>query len=142
MNLFQKYFIYILEKRYLDIKGRSSRAEYWYFLLFCCLSLLVIILGFVAVFCILLSLVIGKLTSGWFLPSLVPIILRFSILVLLLPCVCLTIRRLHDTGRSAWWILLLLIPYLGAFIILTLMLLEGDAKPNRYGSSPILRKAI
>jgi hypothetical protein len=54
----------------------------------------------------------------------------------LLPFLCVTVRRLHDTGRSGEWILLLLVPFVGWLVLLYFMVLKGDDGPNLYGPSP------
>ena len=48
----------------------------------------------------------------------------------LLPFLCVTVRRLHDTGRSGWWILLYLLPFIGWLVLLYFMVLEGDKGPQ------------
>ncbi len=54
----------------------------------------------------------------------------------LLPFLCVTVRRLHDTGRSGRWVLTSLVPLLGWLVLLYFMLLDGDVGPNLYGPSP------
>ena len=54
----------------------------------------------------------------------------------MLPFLCVTVRRLHDTGRSGWWILLYLVPFIGWLVLLYFMVLEGDEGSHLYGPSP------
>ena len=108
------------------ISGRSGRKEYWLFMMFC-----------IAVYLPLgwleqqPHLILGYDRSGDF-PLLKLVFVGYS----LLPFLCVTVRRLHDTGRSGWWILTLLVPFIGWLVLLYFMVLEGDEGPNLYGPSP------
>jgi len=57
-------------------------------------------------------------------------------LAVLLPYLGVGARRLHDTGRSGWWLLLLLIPFIGWVVLLIFYVLESQAGENQYGPSP------
>ena len=62
-----------------------------------------------------------------------------AFLALLLPTVSVSVRRLHDIGKSGWWILLAIIPivnFIGIFVILVFTLMEGEKQPNQYGKVP------
>jgi uncharacterized membrane protein YhaH (DUF805 family) len=120
--------ISLMFKPYRDyglISGRSRRKEYWLFVVLC-----------VAAYCALWwfdeqTLLLGRDSRGD-MP-----IFRVAILVYsLLPFVCVTVRRLHDTGRSGRWVLLYLVPVFGWLVLLCFMVLEGDPRPNFYGPSP------
>ncbi|MFE9632686.1 DUF805 domain-containing protein [Streptomyces sp. NPDC006463] len=104
-------------KKYAVFAGRARRQEFWMFVL-CNLVVEAVIVS--------LDLVLG--TKG--------IIDAVYTLVILLPCIGLTVRRLHDTGRSGWWYLLVLIPLIGWIWLIVLMATEGQAGPNEYGPSP------
>ncbi|WP_328930487.1 DUF805 domain-containing protein [Streptomyces sp. NBC_00190] len=104
-------------KKYAVFSGRARRQEFWMFVL-CNLVVDVVL--------VTLDVVLG--TSG--------IIDGVYTLAVLLPWVGLTVRRLHDTGRSGWWYLLVLIPLLGWIWLIVLMATEGEAGPNKYGPSP------
>jgi uncharacterized membrane protein YhaH (DUF805 family) len=54
-----------------------------------------------------------------------------------LPSLAVAVRRLHDTGRSGWWMLVALVPVVGAIVVLVLMVTGGDAGPNGYGPRPL-----
>ena len=85
-------------QRATDFSGRSRRKEYWYFQL-----VNTVIVLFLALFAIVFS-DRGK-------PAMVPFYLIFIYcLVLCVPALAVTIRRLHDIGKSAWWLLFLLVP--------------------------------
>lgn len=119
MNPWQHYLN--VWRKYVVFDGRASRSEYWYFQLF---NLLIgFAIGFVGV------LLLGdKATST--------LSLLYSLAVLL-PGLAVTVRRLHDTGRSGWWILISLIPFVGGIILLIFMILESDAGMNAYGPQPL-----
>ncbi|MCO4838188.1 MAG: DUF805 domain-containing protein [Oceanospirillaceae bacterium] len=104
------YFIGPL-KKYADFTGRACRKEFWMFMLIC--------------------LVINTLLSLFELDTL-------SVLVslgLLIPSLSITARRLHDTGRTGWWQLILFIPIIG-FIVLIFFLVQDSHDDNDYGVNP------
>lgn len=103
-------------------RGRASRKEYWIF------SLFNVVLGIVVV---ILHNVFG--TSKGVGDS--PLYLIF-ILVTLIPNLAVTIRRLHDTGKSGWYVLVALIPIIGNIWLLIEMATEGDVGENKYGANP------
>ena len=96
--------------------GRARRSEYWYFVLGNWL------IG------ILLS-VLGGLLNFIYLP------LIFYVIVMI-PMICLTVRRLHDIGKSGVYYLFVLIPIVGFFIILYFCLIDSEERQNEYGPSP------
>jgi len=93
--------------KYIDIKGRASRSEYWWFVLF------VFIVDFVA------HLISPKLYT-------------LAALIFLCPSITVMVRRLHDSDMSGWWALLCLIPLVN-LIILYFMIIKGTEGPNRFG---------
>ena len=100
---------------YANFNGRARRSEYWWFFLIVNISFLVLgILG---------ALVLSLL-------QVVEVVLA---LALFLPALAVTARRLHDTDRSGWWILLGLVPF-GGIVLLVFCVLPGTSGPNRYGS--------
>ena len=96
-------------QKYIDFNGRASRSEYWWFVL------LTFALGFIPVI-------------GWLIR-----------LALLLPSLAVQVRRLHDLGRSAWWLLLLVPPIfiIGGPVLLIMSAFPGTPGPNRYGPDPL-----
>ncbi len=104
--------------QYVGFSGRARRSEYWYWVLF------YIVIGVIA--SLLDRAVIGS-TSSWF---------SYIVgLALFLPGLAVAVRRLHDTTRSGWWILLGLIPVVGA-IILIVFYVQDSHGDNQYGPSP------
>jgi len=102
--------------------GRARRKEYWYFVLFNA------IIGFVLG---LIEAVAGIAPEIGF-----SVLGGIYTLAILLPSLGVNIRRLHDTGRSGWWLFISLIPLIGGFIMLIFMLFDSQEGTNQYGPSP------
>ena len=64
------------------------------------------------------------------------IIMLLIILGLLIPSLAAGVRRLHDTDRSGWWLLIAFIPLVGAIVLLVFFVLEGNKGDNRFGPDP------
>ena len=111
-------------KKYAQFTGRSRRKEYWLY------ALLVFAISYA------IGMVEGVLglNSMFFLYG--PFSLLFG-LAIFLPSIAVGVRRLHDTGRSGWFILLGLIPILGALALIYFFVLEGEKGTNRYGPDPL-----
>ena len=112
-------------KRYADFAGRAGRPEYWLFNLF----FMLVTIGF----SILDTLVSGGSTEPNIL-TVGPYGIFF--LACFVPAVAVGFRRLHDTDRSAWWLLIGVIPLLGSIVLLVFYCLPGTPGPNRFGSVP------
>ncbi len=105
--------------KYATFKGRARRSEYWWFHLFFALAYMA---GFAVDFALM-----GNET------------LIFTLLVfaaLLLPSLAVSVRRLHDTGRPGWWLLISFIPFIGGIWLLVLTLLDSELGENKFGPSP------
>lgn len=114
-------YLYVdVYKKGLDFRGRSTRKEYWCFYLIN--MLIYIILNIVDI-----MLGVYSFEAGIGLLSLI------FILVVLIPSLAVTFRRLHDIGRSGWWFLINLIPLIGPIIFLIFMLLDSQEDENKYG---------
>ena len=107
---------------YFDFSGRSRRMEYWIF---------VLINSLISLTCMLLDNLVG---STWPI-GYGPIYIGYGLAVLI-PGIAVTIRRLHDTGKSGWYYFLILIPIIGPIWLLVLFLKEGDIGDNKYGPNP------
>ena len=110
-------------KKYATFEGRARRKEYWFFVLFNVLAIIVLEI---------LDVVLGTFSqeTGFGLLS------GLYAIAVLLPSLAVTVRRLHDTDRSGWWILINFIPLIGAFVLLIFTLLDGTPGSNRFGPSP------
>ncbi len=107
----------VVTEHYLDFQGRARRREYWYF------ALVYILIA------IVLAIVQQVVGTGQLLTGLLS-------LALLLPSLGLGFRRLHDTNRSAWWLLIGLIPIVGALVLLYFFVQPGTTGSNQYGADP------
>lgn len=103
---------------YVDFKGRASRRAYWWWFLF------------TIVVAIALQIMDGIIFSESMLVTIV------VWLGLILPSISVAIRRLHDTDRSGWWILIWFVPIIGFIVLLVFYLLKSDPIDNRYGPPP------
>jgi uncharacterized membrane protein YhaH (DUF805 family) len=101
---------------YAKFDGRASRPAFWWWVLF------VFLVGIAAN---IIDLAIGA-----------PVLTALVGLALLLPNLSVSIRRLHDTDRTGWWILIYLIPLIGLIVLLVFYLQHGDREENRFGPPP------
>ncbi len=86
--------------KYVDFSGRASRSEYWWFFLF--LVIVFVVASMIS-------------TTAYYVAA----------LATLLPSLAVAVRRLHDTGRSGWWVLIGLIPVVGGIILIVLLAQES-----------------
>ena len=129
MEQFNKYFVDTIKKRYAKFDGRASRSEYWYFMLF--YLILSFILGSIDAY------VINPMLGETPVESVQGGILQFvAALALLVPSIALAIRRLHDIGKSGWWLLIVLIPIIGALVLLYFYVVDSESGTNRFGMNP------
>jgi len=110
-------------KQYADFNGRAQRTEYWLFVLFCLVVEIVLTM---------IDKMIGTYSSSTGAGLLVGI---FALAVLL-PGLAVGVRRLHDTSRSGWWLLIGLIPLIGGIVLLVFMVQDSTPGTNAYGPSP------
>lgn len=128
-----KWFIKVF-RQYADFEGRSSRKEFWMFVLFNALFSLAwgII---VTLFWALLKDSLYFTTDDNGVLFVYKLVILYSC-VMFVPSIAVGIRRLHDTGRSGWWMLISLIPIIGIIWLPVLMLLGSNPGPNAYGNPP------
>jgi uncharacterized membrane protein YhaH (DUF805 family) len=110
-------------QKYIGFSGRAARSEYWYWVLFILLLQIVAWLIDMTLF--------GFNTTG------VNPIGTIVSLATFLPGLAVSIRRLHDIDRAGWWILLVLIPLIGAIVLIYWACLRGTVGPNRFGPDPL-----
>jgi len=110
-------------KQYADFNGRASRTEFWMFVLFN--FIIAIVLSFVDRW-------IGTVNSltGFGLLG------GFYSLAVLIPSLAVSVRRLHDIGKSGWMLLVLLIPIIGGIWLIVLCVFDGNPGENEYGANP------
>lgn len=104
-------------RNWSNFSGRARRREYWMFFL-----------GNIALGIVLAIVggLLGKLGMA---------IVALFWLVIIVPTIAVSVRRLHDTGRPGWWYLLVLVPF-GAFVLLYFFVVEGQPGTNEYGPNP------
>ncbi|CAN5911568.1 DUF805 domain-containing protein [soil metagenome] len=100
-------------RKYVDFSGRASRSEYWWF--------------FFAYFGVA---IVGRLINQY--------IAVVVILIVLLPLIAVTVRRLHDIGKSGWMVLIGLIPVVGTLVLIYFYVQPSQPGANRWGSSNAL----
>lgn len=110
-------------RKYAVFDGRARRMEYWMFVLINCLIVVVLSVVDTVVGLFSLGNSIGALTGLYWL-------------VVLVPSIAVTVRRLHDTDRSGWWALLALLPLLGTIVLFVFCVLDGTPGANRFGENP------
>ena len=125
-----KWFIKAF-RQYADFSGRASRQEFWMFVLF---NLL---------FAMAWAFVAGLLTGlfGGSFDQESRLIFMYKLIaiyyaVTAVPAMAVGVRRLHDTGRSGWWMLIGLVPLVGGIWLIVLMCSDDNPGDNRYGSPP------
>lgn len=110
-------------KKYAVFNGRARRKEYWYFVLFS--ILITIVLNIIDIF------------AGTFnAEAQVGILGGLYGLAILIPGIAVGVRRLHDTNRSGWWMLIVLIPLIGAIVLIVFMVFDSNPEENQYGPNP------
>lgn len=110
-------------KKYVEFSGRARRKEYWMFVLFN-----VIISIVISIIDRIIGTTYGSANQG--------VLSTIYSLAVLLPSLAVGVRRLHDTGRSGWWLLINLVPCVGWIVFLVFAIQEGNAGDNAYGPDP------
>jgi uncharacterized membrane protein YhaH (DUF805 family) len=110
----------ILTNKYADFEGRSRRREFWYFYLA------------VLIVTAVLSIFSGIRFIGWVF------VVASSLvgLAVMIPSIACGIRRLHDIGKSGWYMLVALIPIVGGIWLIVLFATDSTPGPNEYGPNP------
>ncbi len=109
-------------KKYAVFSGRARRAEYWYFALF---SFIISVLLWV------IGGILAKISGAPWM-ALLGFIYWLAIII---PSIAVSIRRLHDTDHSGWWILIGFVPIV-SLILLYFMVIDGNQAENKYGPNP------
>lgn len=121
-----KWYVKVL-KQYADFSGRARRKEYWMFFL---VNLIIsFAIGFVSGF-------IGGVSQDPTLASALMIPSILYSLAVLIPSIAVGVRRLHDTNRSGWWLLISLVPVIGAIVLIVFFVQDSQAGSNQYGENP------
>jgi len=117
-----KWYLECLRK-YGVFGGRARRKEYWYFVLFNIIISIVL-------------RVIDRATGSFSAEAGMGLLGAIYALAILIPSVAVTVRRLHDTDHSGWWLFIPLIPIIGAIVLFVFTVQDSNAGENKYGPSP------
>ena len=112
-----EWYLRVVKDNYANFKGRARRKEYWMFVLFNFLF---------ACAAVIVDFIVGTL----------PLLYVVYLLAVIIPGIAVTVRRLHDTGKSGWWYFIVLVPLIGAIWLLVLLCTDGTPGVNGYGPSP------
>jgi uncharacterized membrane protein YhaH (DUF805 family) len=116
------YYVDVLRK-YAVFSGRARRKEYWYFFLFN------------IIITVVLAVVDG--VTGTLSPEAgIGLLGSIYALAVLIPAIAVAVRRLHDTDRSGWWLLISLIPLIGAIVLIVFFATDSNPGNNQYGTNP------
>ena len=117
-----EWYLKVVRENFANFNGRARRKEYWMF--------------------VLINVIIGAILSvidrilGLTMDSQAGILGSIYSLAILIPSIAVAIRRLHDIGKSGWFLLLVFIPCIGGLYLLYLMIQEGEQGVNAYGPNP------
>ena len=123
--MIMNWFLDVIKNKYAIFTGRARRQEYWMF---------VLVYAIIAIALQLLAVIFG-LFSG-LLATLISVIFMLFALAVLIPSLAVVIRRLHDIGKSGWWILISLIPLIGEIWLIILLATDSQPGENQYGPNP------
>lgn len=124
MNEIFGYFKECVTTKFATFSGRARRREFWLFTLFTW------IVSFV------LQIISVAASDSVALNVLVTVASLLFSLFIIIPGLALDVRRLHDTGRSGWWLLICLLPIIGAIVLLVFFCKAGTVGENEYGPDP------
>lgn len=113
-----EWFLKVIKERYADFNGRARRKEYWMFILF--YNIIIIAAYILAIILMFISSTLGSIVLG---------LIGLLVLALLIPTIAVAVRRMHDVGKSGWFIL---IPIYNIILLIT----EGEKGDNQYGPDP------
>jgi inner membrane protein yhaI len=119
------YAIGCVINKYVDFNGRARHKEFWGFHLFYCIAIFI---------CMILAVIGASVSETASLIMSIP----YYLLILggMLPQIAVSVRRLHDVGKSGWWFLISLIPIVGAIWLLVLYCQDSNPDENQYGENP------
>ncbi|OCG41442.1 aminopeptidase [Gilliamella sp. Fer2-1] len=120
------WFIDCITKNYANFNGRARRKEYWMYFLF---NLLL-----VGIALNLITVILGSISHS--LLSVMTFVQFIVSIALVIPGLAVTVRRLHDIDKSGWWILIGVIPLIGAIVLFVFACLDSTPGSNQYGENP------
>ena len=111
-----QWYLKVVKDNFANFQGRARRQEYWMFILFNSL------------FAFAALLLDGLLGLGF--------LYALYALAMFIPSTAVAVRRLHDTGKSGWWLLIVLVPIIGSIWFLVLLCTDSENGANSFGPSP------
>ncbi|GMA13692.1 DUF805 domain-containing protein [Deinococcus metallilatus] len=126
-------YLNVIRNHYADFRGRARRREYWMFYLINTIISLILYLPFIVQ-------TVGAPDPESVMPSGLALVssllfLLYSLAVFL-PALAVSVRRLHDTGRSGWWFLINFVPLVGGLVFFIFTVLDSQPGPNKWGPNP------
>ena len=112
-------------QQYVGFSGRASRSEYWFFYL----SFILVVIG-MTVLTVVSAFVLDALSG---LMGMLTMVAYFAFI---LPFISVSVRRLHDLGKTGWMFLVVFIPFVGGILLLVWFVSDGQAHDNAYGAVP------
>ncbi|AUC84265.1 DUF805 domain-containing protein [Polaribacter sp. ALD11] len=120
------WYLKVLKEHYADFNGRARREEYWMFVLFNAIVSILLVAVFGGIAAVLESPGILFISYIYFLGTFIP-------------SLALTVRRLHDVGKSGWFLLIGVIPLIGSIWLLVLYCTDSENGTNQWGENPKAR---
>ena len=121
-----EWYLKVMKESYSNFNGRARRKEYWMWTLFYCIFIVIasVLDGIIGIDLMKDS----EASEGvvWLIVCLAHVI----------PGIAVAVRRLHDVGKSGWFLLISFVPVIGAIWLLVLLCKDGDSGDNAYGSNP------
>jgi len=117
------WFLQAIRHKYATFEGRAGRKEYWFFVLYYCIAYFALMVVDEALGTMNEAAGVGLLSALFALAT-------------LLPAAAVTVRRLHDTDRSGWWILIGLVPLVGDLVLIVFAAQDSRPGANPYGPNP------
>ena len=111
------YWYFEALKKYAVFAGRARRKEYWMFVLFN----------------LIITLLLGMIEGVAGSPGVIGGLYSLAVLV---PSIAVSVRRLHDIGRSGWWMFICLVPVIGVIVLIVFAVQDSQPGNNQYGPNP------
>ena len=118
----------VFRNKYATFSGRASRSEYWWAYLG-----YVVIATVLQIFALVGGIALIDAGELALLPGLIALV---GIVAMIIPTIAVSVRRMHDTGKSGWMLLILIIPCIGFILWIVWMVEDGQAHDNAYGPVP------
>jgi len=118
-----KWFLDALKNKYATFEGRARRKEYWYYVLFYCLAIVALV-------------IVDGITGTLNEEAGIGLLSGLFVLATVVPSLAVTVRRLHDTNRSGWWVLIGIIPLIGDIVLVVFTVQDSQPGANRFGPNP------